>query len=299
MQPASGYQAPVHCSFSNEPAPFADAPGQAIFFYDTHAHLDDAAFGPDLADVLARARAAGVCRLITVGTDLASSRRCVALAEQHPEVFAAVGWHPTHALEAPGDLADALRDLARHPKVVAIGETGLDYYRLPTRDADGRRDLEAYKHAQARLFELHLDLAAELGLNVVVHQRAAFEDALAILGRYASRVRAQFHCFAEDATALERVLALGAVVSFTGVLTYKNAPAVRAALAAAPAGAFMFETDAPYLVPEPHRGGGVKRCEPAHLRATVELAAAVRGESLAALGADTCATARRFFARPH
>lgn len=264
-------------------------------FYDTHAHLDYPDFAGDFPQVLERAAAAGIAKLVAVGTDLESSRRCVALAEQYPQVFAVVGWHPNHASEAPEDFRPVLRELARHPKVVAVGETGMDYYRLPARDAAGARDVEASKRQQARLFEQHLEVAAELGLNAVVHQRAALEDTLAIMGRFVGRVRGQFHCFADDTAALQRILALGSIVSFTGILTYKNSQAIRDALVAAPLDALMFETDCPYLVPEPHRANRVKRCEPAFVKETAELAARLRGCTLEELSAASCATAEKFF----
>jgi len=266
-------------------------------FYDTHAHLDDPDFARDLPQVLARAAAAGVTKIITVGTDFDSSRRCLELAEQHPQVFAVVGWHPTRADEAPEDVRPGLRQLAAHPKVVALGETGLDYHRLAGRSPSGDQDVAASKRNQARLFEQHLQVAAECGLNAVIHQRAALDDTLALLARFADRVRGQFHCFADDVAALQRIVALGSLVSFTGLVTYPNAAEVRAALAAAPTDRFMLETDAPYLVPEPHRARRVRRCEPAFLMAVAHLAASLRGCTLAALSAATCATADGFFRR--
>ena len=266
-------------------------------FYDTHAHFDYPDFAGDFPQMLERAQAAGITKLVAVGTDLESSRRCVRLAEQHPQIFAVVGWHPNHAHEAPEDLRSALRELARHPKVVAIGETGLDYFRLPGGAASGGADVDLLKRRQARLFEQQLEVAAELGLNAAVHQRAALEDTLAIMGRFAGRVRGQFHCFADDTAALQRILALGSIVSFTGLLTYKNTQAVRDALAAAPLDKFMFETDSPYLVPEPHRANRIRRCEPAFVKDIAELAARVRGCTLEELSAATCATAEAFFKR--
>jgi TatD DNase family protein len=265
-------------------------------FYDTHAHLDYPDYAEDLPAALERALAAGVAKIICVGTDLASSERAVKLAERFPNLFAAVGWHPTHANEAPEDLRPALRALAQHPKVVAIGETGLDYYRLPNRSADGSaRDIDGYKRNQRRIFEQQLEVAADSGLNVVVHQRASLDDALAMMARFAGRVRGQFHCFADDVAAMRRILELGSIVSFTGILTYKNTQAVREALAATPMGRFMLETDSPYLVPEPHRGNKVKRCEPAFVRDIAVLAAQVKGCTLEELSATTCATAQEFF----
>lgn len=260
--------------------------------YDTHAHLDHPDVQKDLPALLERARAAGVTRIISIGTNLESSRRAIALAAMHDEVFATVGWHPGEVLEAPGDIRAELRDLAAHPKVVALGETGLDYHRLPGRDTRNAADDEPVKRRQAELFEQHLEVAAATGLNVVIHQRASFEDTLAQLRPFADRVRGVFHCFAEPVDALERVLALGSIVSYTGILTFKNGQNIRDSLVATPTGKFMLETDSPYLAPVPHRG---KPCEPAFVRHTAEVAAASKGISLEALGEVTCATAREFF----
>ena len=259
-------------------------------FYDTHAHLDYPEFTSDFSEMLARARAAGIQKMISIGTDLESSRRAIALAEKHSEIFAAVGWHPSHALEAPEDLRPALRELARHPKVVAIGETGLDYYRLPSVQPGGTPDDDArYKQKQAEIFRQQLEVAAECGLNCVIHQRGdAFPDLLAQFEPFAARVRGVFHCFVESAIVMERVLALGSFVSFTGIATFKNATEVRAAIAATPLDRFMLETDCPYLAPVPYRG---QRCEPAHVKDISEIVAQVKGCSAAELSRATCATA--------
>jgi len=251
-------------------------------FYDTHAHLDYPDFAHELPEVVARAGAAGITKIISIGTDLESSQRAIQLAEQFPNVFAVVGWHPCDASRAPGDFRPALRDLARHPKVVALGETGLDYHRLPSLN----------KKQQADLFQQHLEIAAELGLNCVIHQRDALEDTLTQLEPFATRVRGVFHCFANDAAAMHRILALGSLVSFTGILTFKNGQNIRDTLAATPLDQFMLETDCPYLAPVPYRG---KRCEPAYVKEISEVAAEVKGCSLEALSAATCATAARFF----
>jgi TatD DNase family protein len=262
-------------------------------FYDTHAHLDSPDFAADLPEVLARARAAGISRIITIGTDFNSSARALELSQAYPDVFAAVGWHPNHVSEAPADIRPGLRDLARHPKVVALGETGLDYHRMPSAQAAAAAaDDERPKAKQAALFRQHLEVAAELGLNVVVHQRDALADTLKVMEAFAGRVRGVFHCFVDEAAAVERIRALGSLVSFTGVLTFKNAASVRVALAATPLGQFMLETDCPYLAPAPYRG---RRCEPAYVKEIAEIAAQVKGVSLEELSAATCATARRFF----
>jgi TatD DNase family protein len=263
-------------------------------FYDTHAHLSSREFERDLPDVLARAEAAGIARILCVGIDLESSRRAVQLAESHPAVYATVGWHPTHADDAPDEVRPDLRALAQHPKVVAIGEIGLDYFHLPSKRGGTAEDDHRHKDRQMNLFRQQLELAAELGLNCVVHQRNSFHDTVEAMGPLAGRVRGQFHCFSEDVAALQRVLELGSVVSYTGILTFKNSATVRAALAATPFDRLMLETDAPYLAPAPYRG---KRCEPAYIREIAPLAAEVRGVSLDELSAATCATAHAFFPR--
>jgi TatD DNase family protein len=261
-------------------------------FYDTHAHLHHRQFAADLGAVVQRAREAGVTRIINAGTDLETSRAAVALAEQHAEIFAAVGWHPCDVAEAPDDVRPALRELAAHPKVVAIGETGLDYYHLPKTDDGDDRLARRLKARQAAAFRQQLELAAELGLPVVVHQRNSMADTLAIAAEFVGRARCQFHCFVDDPATMRQVLALGGVVSFTGILTFKNSDLVRQSLAAAPPGSFLLETDSPYLAPPPHRG---QRCEPAYVALTAATATEVRGCSLAELSAVTCTAAERFF----
>src|SRR5262245_56837943 len=149
-------------------------------FYDTHAHLDYPEFEADLEQIVSRAGDAGIAKIIYIGTDVDSSRRAIGLAERFPNVFAVVGWHPSHVTEAPEDLRPALRELAQHPKVVALSKTGLDYHRLPsTKPEPGKMDDAQYKAKQARLFQQHLEVAAELGLNCVIHQRDSLEDTLA------------------------------------------------------------------------------------------------------------------------
>jgi TatD DNase family protein len=264
-------------------------------FYDTHAHLDYPDFTNDFPEMIARARAAGITRIISIGTDLESSHRAIQLAENHDCIYAVVGWHPNDAHSAPGDIRPALRELVRHPKVVAIGETGLDYYRLPSsRTPPGTAgDDEQSKLQQARVFTQQLEVAAESGLNVVIHQRGdCFEDTLRLFTPFAGKVRSVFHCFAGDTAALQRVLGLGSIVSFTGILTFKNGQNIRDALSAAPLGSFMLETDSPFLAPVPYRG---KRCEPAFVRDISVVAAQVKACSLEELSRATCDTARKFF----
>jgi len=148
-------------------------------FYDTHAHLGFADFAPDLAEVIQRAADAGISKIISIGTDLEGSARAIQIAEQFPNVFAAVGWHPTHVLEAPADLRPALRAMAAHPKVVAIGETGLDYSRRDKLASPG--EFENYQKRQAEIFAQQMEVAAESGLNCIIHQRESFEDTLYLM----------------------------------------------------------------------------------------------------------------------
>jgi TatD DNase family protein len=262
-------------------------------FFDTHAHLDYPEFQADFADVLERAQAAGIAKIISIGTDLESSRRAVALAEKHAMIYAAVGWHPANAHEAPADIRAELRELAGHPKTVAIGETGLDYYRLPSSQGGGASADNQYKLKQAEIFRQQLEVAAGAGLNCVIHQRGdCFAETVALLKPMADKVRGVFHCFAGAAGAVREVLAMNSLVSFTGIVTFKNGQNVRDALAATPPGKFMLETDCPYLAPVPYRG---KRCEPAYVKEISEVAARVKDCSLEELSAATCRTAREFF----
>jgi TatD DNase family protein len=262
-------------------------------FYDTHAHMDYPDYADDLAQVIERAEAAGITRIVTIGTDLESSARAIKLSEQFPNVFAAIGWHPTNVLEAPEDLRPALRTLAAHPKVVAIGETGLDYHHLPSEKPEASAADDArYKEKQADIFRQQMEVAAEFDLNCVVHQRNALEDTIAQMQPFVGRVRGVFHCFVDDAAAMRRIVAMGSLVSFTGIVTFKNAQTVRDTLAATPLDQFMLETDSPYLAPVPYRG---KRCEPGYVKNIAELVAQVKGCSLEELSSATCATAQKFF----
>ena len=262
-------------------------------FYDTHAHLDYPDFADELPEVIARAEAKGITQIISIATSLESSQRVVKIAERFPNVSAVVGCHPSDAAEAPNDVRPALRELARHPKVVGLGETGLDYYRLPSKQAGGSpADDAPYKAKQAQIFQQHLEVATELGLNCVIHQRDSFEDTIAMLEPFAAKVRGVFHCFSSDVASMRRVLALGSLISFTGILTFKNGANIRQTMEATPLDKFMLETDSPFLAPVPYRG---KRCEPAYVKEISEVAAQVKGCSLEELSKATCATARGFF----
>jgi TatD DNase family protein len=258
---------------------------------DTHAHLDFADFASDLPEVLGRAETAGVARFISIGTTVESSQRAVTLAENDPRIFATAGIHPGNAEEAPPDAVAAIRKLAQHPRIVALGEIGLDYYRLPSKEPGDELNAR-YKATQAAIFEQQLDLAVALGLNVVIHQREAWDDTLQILERYTGKLKAVFHCFGETLPRARKLLDLGHLVSFTGIVTFKNAKTIQDVAAALPPDAFMVETDCPYLAPVPFRG---KRCEPAYTRQTADFIAALRGISIEQLAGETEATAKRFF----
>ena len=281
---------------------------------ETHAHLDYPDFAPDFDDVLRRATEASVTRIITIGTSLESSRRAVALAGKYSNVFAVIGVHPTYVEEAGEDVITPLRELAANPRVVAIGETGLDYHSLPSLELAKQQKttqvfskalqtstedlLEAeihdgaYKSKQASLFEQQLDLAVELGLNVVIHQRDAWQDTLDIMQPYRGKVRGVFHCFGGSFEQANEVLDLDHLVSFTGIVTFKNGANVREVATRVPLWKFMVETDCPYLAPVPFRG---KRCEPAHTRIVAETIAAARGISVEEIAEATTETAEKFF----
>ncbi len=255
---------------------------------DTHAHLDYPDFESDLEAVVGRAAEAGVTRIISIGTGPASSCKAVALAERFPNLYASIGIHPTNVIDEGVELFPLLRELAHHPKVVAIGETGIDYHHVP----EGLEDERLWKVAQEVAFGLQLDLAEEVGLNVVIHQRSAWEETLAVLRPYTGRVRGVFHCFGGTPEQAEEVASLGHLVSFTGIISFKNAAQVRETAARVSADGYMVETDCPYLAPVPHRG---KRAEPAHTRIVAEQVALARGISVEEVAAATTRTAEKFF----
>ena len=279
---------------------------------DTHAHLDFPDFANDLEDVLRRAEEADVKRVITIGTSIESSRRAIDLAEKYPSVYATIGVHPSHAEKAEDDVMTPLRELAKNPRVVAIGETGLDYHHLPSEEVAKEEQVQvmtalrtetdeeieaqirdgAYKSKQASLFQQQLDLAVELGLNVVIHQRDAWEDTLELLRPYTAKLRSVFHCFGGTLEQANEVLNLDHLVSFTGIVTFKNGIAVQQVAAEIPLWKFMIETDCPYLAPAPYRG---KRCEPAYTRIVAEAIAAARKISLGEISEATTETAEKFF----
>src|SRR5437588_5443987 len=280
---------------------------------ETHAHLDYPDFANGFEDVLRRATEAGVTRIITIGTSLESSQRAVDLAGKYSNIYAVIGVHPTFAEEAGDDVITPLRELAKSPRVVAIGETGLDYHSLPSKATAKDKKVQvfanalqgeteeqidasikdgAYKSKQAILFEQQLDLAVELGLNVVIHQRDAWDDTLEIMQPYTDKLRGVFHCFGGTLEQANEVLGLDHLVSFTGIVTFKNGASVRQVAAQIPLWKFMVETDCPYLAPVPFRG---KRCEPAYTRLVAESIASAREIPLEEIAEATTETAEKFF----
>ena len=245
---------------------------------DTHAHLDAV---DDPSAALARARDAGVSRVITVGTGIDSCRAAVELAEREDGVFAALGIHPHEAGGAEGDRIEELRDLLGHERAVAVGETGLDFYR------------EYAPHdRQQQLFEAELSLAADLGLPVVIHSRAADDATLSTLAGHAGRVI--LHCFSSP-VLLPPALERGWYVSFAGNVTYPKAEELRDAAKQVPADRILAETDTPYLAPQPRRG---RPNEPANVVHTLEALASARGAALDELAAQIDANADEAFSLP-
>lgn len=247
---------------------------------DSHCHLDFPDFAAELPDVVARAHAAGVSHLVTISTRVKRFDDIRAIAERFDTVFCSVGTHPHQAAEEPDVTADDLVRLSAHPKVVAIGEAGLDYhYDTSPRDA------------QEKGLRTHIAAARATGLPLVIHSREADADMAAILEEESAAGAFPFllHCFTGGADLAARAVALGGYVSFSGVITFKKSEDLRAIAAALPADRLLVETDAPFLAPTPHRG---KRNEPAFVRETAKALAAARGVSLEAVAA---ATTRNFF----
>ena len=257
--------------------------------FDTHTHLGSHRFDDDLPEVLERARAAGVSRFLAPATDVENARKLLKIAEVQEDVWVAVGVHPTDVDTVSGEgWIDELRALARHPKVAAIGEIGLDYYHKP---AEGF-DLTAWKAHQAMALRLQLELAVELKLNVVLHNRESWDDLTAQVLPFSDRLRAVFHCFTGGPAEAQQVIDAGHLISFTGIVSFKNPGAVGETVREVSDGQFMLETDAPYLAPVPHRG---KRCEPAYVADTARAVGEKRGTSLEEIARVTTETALGFF----
>ncbi len=250
---------------------------------DTHAHLDDPAFEADRESVLARAAAAGVATVVAIGTTVESSVRTVALAARYPGVLAAVGIHPHESGGVAPEAVRRLKPLLGQEGVVAVGETGLDYYRG-----------YAPRAAQEALFRAHLELARDAALPVVIHCRDAYPEVLAILSEF-PEVTPIFHAFSGSAEMAPLCLQRGGYLAFGGPLTFRNAGPSADVAVQAPMERILLETDAPLLSPEPFRG---RRNEPARLPLVADRLAALRGTTVEAVAAATTANVRRLFRFP-
>ena len=250
--------------------------------FDTHAHLHFPEFAGDLDAVLARARAAGVRRMVTIGTDVVTSRAAAALAAREPDVWAAVGIHPHEAADADEAALTEIERLASAPRVVAIGETGLDFFRA-----------RSPREAQTRAFTAQVALARRLGKPVLVHCRDAHAETLALLAADGPLDRGGImHCFSGDVALARRCIELGLLVSLAGPVTYPKPGALPDVARAIPADRLVVETDCPFLPPQPYRG---KRNEPAYLAITAARVAELRGEPLADLAGRMSENARALF----
>ena len=252
---------------------------------DSHCHLDFPDFADDLDGIVARARAAGVGRLVSISTRVKKHDALLAIAQRFPDVFCSVGTHPHHAQEEPDVTAADLAARAAHPKVVAIGEAGLDYhYDFSPRDA------------QERGFRTHIAAARETGLPLVIHTREADDDTAAILEQETGKgaFPAVLHCFTGGRELAMRAVALGLFVSFTGIITFKNSGALRDIAAKLPADRILVETDAPYLAPGKYRG---KRNEPSYVVETAKTLAELRGVSPDEIAHATTENFFRLFAK--
>lgn len=256
-----------------------------MYLIDSHAHVDFPQFDNDREIVVERAREAGLVALVNIGTNVGTSRASVKLAQGYDFVYATVGVHPHDAETVSSATLNELRALARDPKVVAVGEIGLDYYR----DYSPRP-------VQRRAFQNQLALASELGRPVVVHSRDAHEDVLKILHDWEGT--GVLHTYAAGTRRLDQVVDMGFFIGLSGPVTYSSAEELRRVARAVPLNRLLIETDCPYLTPEPHRGA---RNEPAYVRFVAEAIAQARGDSLQRIAQATTENACRLFGlpRPH
>lgn len=253
--------------------------------FDTHAHYYDGAFDPDRDELLAALPSMGVALVLCPGCDLESSRASIALAERFGYLYAAVGFHPENLEGAALTDLDQIRTLAAHPRVKAIGEVGLDYYWVKApEDRAFSRDF----------FDAQLSLAEELDLPVIVHDREAHADCLAIVREFPG-VRGVFHCYSGSAEDAKTLVKLGWHLSFTGTITFKNARKAPEVIAAVPLERIMVETDAPYMAPTPFRG---KRCDSRYVYRMVETIAEIKGLTPAEVEQATTENGKALFAIP-
>lgn len=266
-------------------APGASAAGSAgqvkNMYFDTHAHYDDPAFDPDRDALLSALPGRGISLVVNPGCNLASSRKAVEYARRYPHMYAAVGFHPSDAADfGPAEL-EALRDLAQSPKVVAIGEVGLDYY------------WEDYppRELQRQVLSAQFELAQVLDLPIIFHDREAHGDAMDMVRRY-PRVRGVFHCYSGGLEDARELVKRGWLLSFTGAITFKNARRAPEVLQWLPLEHIMLETDAPYLTPVPHRG---ERNDSGYLPLVARRIAELKGLPVEEVARATLENGKRFF----
>ena len=248
--------------------------------FDTHAHLNDPAFDPDRAELMAGIAEKGIGYVMNAGCDLQSSRDIVEMAEQYPWLYAAVGSHPDSADEVNEEVIEAYRKLCSHEKVRAIGEIGLDYHY-----EDIPREIQ--KHA----FRMQMALAKEVDLPVIIHEREAHDDGMGIVREFPG-VTGVFHCYSGSAEMARQLVEMGWYIGFTGVLTFKNARKAVETAASIPLDRIVLETDCPYMAPEPYRG---KRNDPGYLPQMAEKLAQIRGISVEEAIAVTTENAKRLY----
>ena len=242
-------------------------------FIDSHAHIQLSQFNRDRDAVLKRAHEAAVTNILVIGFDMETSLGAIELAEKHSHIYATVGMHPHDAKDLTPDVMRTFRELAAHPKVIALGEMGLDYY----------RNLSP-RPAQKAAFEEQLDLAEEIQMPIVIHNRDAYMDILPILEARHGKIRGVLHCFTGDVELMHRGLEIGFHIGIGGIVTYKNAADVQAVAQEVPEDRLLIETDCPWLAPQFRRG---KRNEPAYVHAVAAKIAELRGTSVETIGKTT------------
>ena len=248
--------------------------------FDTHAHLNDPAFDADREAVLLGLRDKGVEYVMNVGCCLDSSKDCIAMAEKYPFVYASVGTHPDSAQEVNEEVLEQYRQMAQHPKVLAIGEIGLDYYyeTIP-------------RETQQKAFRMQMELARELKMPVIIHERDAHDDGMRIVKEFKD-VTGVFHCYSGSAEMARQLVNMGWYIGFTGVLTFKNARKAVETAQRIPLDRIVLETDCPFMAPEPFRG---KRNDSGYLYRMAEKLAEIRGISVEEVHAITTENAKRLY----
>ncbi|HKZ82595.1 MAG TPA: TatD family hydrolase [Anaerolineae bacterium] len=275
----------MHWNQRRRISPSSIMPPSPIRLVDTHCHLDWDKFDADREEIIRRAIDAGVTRMVTVGVSVASSRMAIELADQYEPVYAAVGVHPNDAGGFDGNSLSEIRALAQHPKVVAIGEIGLDnYWQTVTQEA------------QSSAFEAQLDLALDIAKPVIIHSRSAIDEVMSVLAhrftQHATRSTGILHAFSGNLSAAQRAFECGFLIGVGGPVTFKRSESLRELVRSAPLDRVMIETDAPFLTPEPRRG---RRNEPACVRLVAERIALERRASVEEIAEQTTANAARLF----